>query len=380
MEKPLVPALALRPALGICIMECPICCDLLEGSSDACATKCGHLFHQDCLATWLRQKPECPSCKGRLGRPERDVIRLFLPEAPEDGSGVGDGGLGGGGEGEGGEGGGGERAARRAEIQASRIALLDGELHRLREERQRAAQGECAAQGELQRLRTEAKAALDRAADSEKLLSHVRCGYEREQRTNRELEQQSQEWGREKAQLQALRALTEGAQYDPRKHNPEQLKWSHNQLKQTNEGLKQQVATLRAALGTAGARAKARKEQRSRKPERTAASSAPSAPPRAAAAPKSASVAQEAAASHDRADGGAAPKARAAQVIPRHDRERAKRKNPFGAPGHSFAPRTFASKGSSASREPNALVPRRGRFLNKGPDGLGGMATAAVRQ
>ena len=40
---------------------CPICSEVL--SCELCAAPCGHVFHQHCIAVWMRQKQECPLCK-----------------------------------------------------------------------------------------------------------------------------------------------------------------------------------------------------------------------------------------------------------------------------------------------------------------------------
>ncbi|KAF0720097.1 Aste57867_565 [Aphanomyces stellatus] len=48
--------------------ECVICMRVLEdGASPAVALPCGHLFHTDCISTWLNIRNVCPSCVTVLG-------------------------------------------------------------------------------------------------------------------------------------------------------------------------------------------------------------------------------------------------------------------------------------------------------------------------
>lgn len=45
---------------------CPICLeDMLEGQC-ACNLKCDHLFHYECLDTWVKKKCQCPVCRIKL--------------------------------------------------------------------------------------------------------------------------------------------------------------------------------------------------------------------------------------------------------------------------------------------------------------------------
>lgn len=53
--------------------ECPICIDELNnGSSVVMTKKCRHLFHRDCIMSWLagQAKSECPSCTALVRSPQ----------------------------------------------------------------------------------------------------------------------------------------------------------------------------------------------------------------------------------------------------------------------------------------------------------------------
>ena len=43
--------------------ECPICSEEIKDEAQIKATKCGHLFHKDCLNQWTSQNNSCPSCR-----------------------------------------------------------------------------------------------------------------------------------------------------------------------------------------------------------------------------------------------------------------------------------------------------------------------------
>ena len=71
--------------------ECCICCCSVNQPSDLnelqagdvveetfpVATKCGHLFHNNCLDRWLRTKRVCPNCKTRVPSGPSGVIRIY---------------------------------------------------------------------------------------------------------------------------------------------------------------------------------------------------------------------------------------------------------------------------------------------------------------
>ncbi|CAF5032680.1 unnamed protein product [Rotaria sp. Silwood1] len=50
--------------------NCSICLDLIleiwNTEPKACVTKCGHIFHYDCLKEWFTKKKECPYCRADL--------------------------------------------------------------------------------------------------------------------------------------------------------------------------------------------------------------------------------------------------------------------------------------------------------------------------
>ncbi|CAF2402218.1 unnamed protein product [Rotaria sp. Silwood2] len=58
--------------------SCSICLDLIleiwNTEPKACVTKCGHIFHYNCLKEWFTKKKECPNCRADLrSLPERMV-------------------------------------------------------------------------------------------------------------------------------------------------------------------------------------------------------------------------------------------------------------------------------------------------------------------
>lgn len=48
---------------------CSICIDDFKLDSHVRVTPCNHVFHDDCLMTWLGktiEQPECPNCKNLI--------------------------------------------------------------------------------------------------------------------------------------------------------------------------------------------------------------------------------------------------------------------------------------------------------------------------
>lgn len=51
----------------ICNKEtCSICLENYNDDSDVCILKCKHMFHRDCIKSWLKVKRNCPYCKTDL--------------------------------------------------------------------------------------------------------------------------------------------------------------------------------------------------------------------------------------------------------------------------------------------------------------------------
>ena len=59
--------------------SCPICQESLK--EDVVATKCGHVFHEMCVATWLANNRQCPTCRSTAST--RSLLKLFLASNDE---------------------------------------------------------------------------------------------------------------------------------------------------------------------------------------------------------------------------------------------------------------------------------------------------------
>lgn len=58
-------------------MDCVVCAELLESSVSACIP-CGHVFHLDCLGTWLTEHKNCPMCRKKYELTDMQI--LYLPK------------------------------------------------------------------------------------------------------------------------------------------------------------------------------------------------------------------------------------------------------------------------------------------------------------
>jgi hypothetical protein len=64
-------------------MDCSICFDPIDAESQVVSTPCGHVFHSNCMETWIAQgKQNCPQCRKVC---ERQNIRpIFLPFSDQE--------------------------------------------------------------------------------------------------------------------------------------------------------------------------------------------------------------------------------------------------------------------------------------------------------
>ncbi|CAA7402816.1 unnamed protein product [Spirodela intermedia] len=49
----------------------PVCAICMEGFEDGRETPCGHVFHDECISSWLGLQNSCPLCRNRLHSEDR---------------------------------------------------------------------------------------------------------------------------------------------------------------------------------------------------------------------------------------------------------------------------------------------------------------------
>ncbi|XP_063626352.1 E3 ubiquitin-protein ligase TRAIP-like [Cydia splendana] len=54
---------------------CTICSDLVNPAESLYVTKCGHLFHYQCLAQWIERSKSCPQCRNKVT--DRCMFRMY---------------------------------------------------------------------------------------------------------------------------------------------------------------------------------------------------------------------------------------------------------------------------------------------------------------
>ncbi|KAL0860245.1 hypothetical protein ABMA27_010552 [Loxostege sticticalis] len=54
---------------------CTICSDLVNQAENIFATKCGHIFHYNCLAQWIERSKSCPQCRNKVT--DRCMFRIY---------------------------------------------------------------------------------------------------------------------------------------------------------------------------------------------------------------------------------------------------------------------------------------------------------------
>ena len=62
---------------------CICCCEFVEGDK-LMTLSCGHEFHYECVATWLRAKRFCPMCKATVGSGGHGVLGASIMAENDD--------------------------------------------------------------------------------------------------------------------------------------------------------------------------------------------------------------------------------------------------------------------------------------------------------
>ncbi|XP_055387100.1 E3 ubiquitin-protein ligase TRAIP-like [Condylostylus longicornis] len=57
-------------------INCPICSDNFNVVADVRSTLCGHVFHYDCITSWLERSSSCPQCRKQVA--VFNLHRIFL--------------------------------------------------------------------------------------------------------------------------------------------------------------------------------------------------------------------------------------------------------------------------------------------------------------
>ena len=64
-------------------IECPICKDPIDTEFQVASTPCGHIFHSNCIETWIGQGNEnCPQCREVCRR--QNIRPIFLPFSDQE--------------------------------------------------------------------------------------------------------------------------------------------------------------------------------------------------------------------------------------------------------------------------------------------------------
>ncbi|EFC44897.1 hypothetical protein NAEGRDRAFT_5673, partial [Naegleria gruberi] len=54
-----------------CDQSCAVCICDFEECDELIRLPCGHVFHKDCVSTWLNEHNTCPTCRYEL--PTEDI-------------------------------------------------------------------------------------------------------------------------------------------------------------------------------------------------------------------------------------------------------------------------------------------------------------------
>jgi hypothetical protein len=66
------------------IQECPICYTYFSIKDNIATTVCKHIFHKDCILSWLKIKKNCPCCRRSINLPLLNNFRYRNIEIMEE--------------------------------------------------------------------------------------------------------------------------------------------------------------------------------------------------------------------------------------------------------------------------------------------------------
>ena len=59
--------------------SCMICLEDLDGTKKCRQLYCNHVYHSDCLYSWLKERPTCPLCnKNLITKDNQDIVTFLL--------------------------------------------------------------------------------------------------------------------------------------------------------------------------------------------------------------------------------------------------------------------------------------------------------------
>ena len=65
-------------------IACSTCLECFTANCNVCATSCGHVFHINCLAKWLKKgQRTCPQCRTPIQNAEQ-LRKIYFAEAETD--------------------------------------------------------------------------------------------------------------------------------------------------------------------------------------------------------------------------------------------------------------------------------------------------------
>jgi E3 ubiquitin-protein ligase RNF115/126 len=72
LEKIIINDSNLKLLFNDCDNSCPVCKDCFEIDQKALTLPCKHIFHDDCILPWFKERNSCPTCRYELATDDPD--------------------------------------------------------------------------------------------------------------------------------------------------------------------------------------------------------------------------------------------------------------------------------------------------------------------